>query len=65
MGTDLSRMITEVVAAAGRGAESLRRSGTRVVLEGCSIEVVLDDQPVPSAHVKVSFGRDPSPDQAS
>jgi hypothetical protein len=32
-------------------------TGTPVVLEECSIEVVLDDDPAPSAHVKVSFGR--------
>ncbi|MCH7585204.1 MAG: hypothetical protein IH941_08585 [Acidobacteria bacterium] len=57
MGIELSRMIAEVVAAAGRGAESLRLTGTPVVLEECSIEVVLDDDPAPSAHVRVSFGR--------
>ena len=57
MGIELSRMIAEVVAAAGRGAESLRMTGTPVVLEECSIEVVLDDDPAPSAHVRVSFGR--------
>ncbi len=56
MGIELSRMIAEVVAAAGRGAESLRMTGTPVVLEECSIEVVLDDDPAPSAHVRVSFG---------
>ena len=57
MGIELSRMIAEVVAAAGRGAESLRMTGNPVVLEECSIEVVLDDDPSPSAHVRVSFGR--------
>ncbi len=57
MGIELSRMIAEVVAAAGQGAESLRLSGTQVVLEECRIEVVLDDDPAPSAHVSVSFGR--------
>ncbi len=57
MGIELSRMIAEVVAAAGRGAESLRMTGTPVVLEECSIEVVLDDDPAPSAHVRVSFER--------
>ena len=56
-------MITEVVAAAGRGAESLRLTGTQVVLEECSIEVVLDDEPAPSAHVRVSFGRLPESGQ--
>ena len=57
MGIEMSRMIAEVVAAAGRGAESLRMTGTPVVLEECSIEVVLDDEPSPSAHVRVSFER--------
>jgi hypothetical protein len=55
--TELIQMITEVVAAAGRGAESLRRSGTDVELRDCSIEVMLDEAPSPSAHVRVSFGR--------
>ena len=63
MGIELSRMIAEVVAAAGRGAESLRLTGTPVVLEECSIEVVLDDDPAPSAHVRVSFGRQSEVDQ--
>ena len=57
MGIELSRMIAEVVAAAGRGAESLRQTGTPVVLEECSIEIVLGDEPAPSAHVRVSFGQ--------
>jgi hypothetical protein len=57
-------MIAEVVAAAGRGAESLRLTGNPVVLEECSIEVVLDDDPAPSAHVRVSFGRQAEADQA-
>ena len=43
MGIELSRMIAEVVAAAGRGAESLRQTGTPVVLEECSIEIVLGE----------------------
>ena len=64
MGIELSRMITEVVAAAGRGAESLRLTGNPVVLEECSIEVVLDDDPAPSAHVRVSFGRQAEAGQA-
>jgi len=63
VGTELSRMIAEVVAAAGRGAESLRLTGTEVVLEECSIEVTIDDDPAPSAHVTVSFGRHLGPDQ--
>ncbi len=65
MGVELSRMIAEVVAAAGRGAESLRSTGTHVVLEECSIEVVLDDAPAPSAHVRVSFGRQTEGGQGS
>jgi hypothetical protein len=59
VGIELSRMISDVVAAAGRGAESLRLTGTDVVLQDCSIEVILDDDPSPSAHVRVTFGRDP------
>ena len=47
MGIELSRVIADVVAAAGRGAESLRLTGTDVVLEQCSIEVVIDDDPAP------------------
>lgn len=58
MADDLSRLIADVVAAAGRGAESLRLTGTSVILQDCSIEVVLDESPAPSAHVRVSFGRD-------
>jgi hypothetical protein len=61
--TDLSEMITEVVAAAGRGAESLRLTGSNVELHDCSIEVMLDDQPSPSAHVRVTFGRAEDPIQ--
>ena len=60
MGIELSRVIADVVAAAGRGAESLRLTGTDVVLEQCSIEVVIDDDPAPSAHVTVRFGRQPA-----
>ncbi len=63
VGIELSRMISDVVAAAGRGAESLRLTGTDVVLQDCSIEVILDDDPSPSAHVRVTFGRDPDRDQ--
>ena len=63
MGIELSRMIAEVVAAAGQGAEALRLSGTQVVLEECRIDVVLDEQPAPSAHVTVSFGRQATVDQ--
>lgn len=63
MPVELSRMISEVVAAAGEGAESLRRSGTEVRLRDCSIEVVLDDQPLPSARVVVSFSPQPEAPQ--
>ena len=63
MGIELSRMIVEVVAAAGQGAEALRLGGTNVVLEECCIDVVLDEQPAPSAHVRVSFGRQAAFDQ--
>ncbi len=59
MPIELSRIITEVVAAAGEGAEALRRTGTQVVLRDCSIEVVLDDLPEPSARVVVSFSSEP------
>lgn len=61
----MSQMIAEVVAAAGRGAESLRSTGNHVVLRDCSIDVVLDDNPAPSAHVRVTFGRQPEPGQGS
>ncbi len=61
MSADLREMIAEVVAAAGEGAESLRRSGTAVVLRDCSIEVVLDQEPDPSARVVVSFAAQERP----
>lgn len=56
---DLGRMITAIVAAAGEGADSLRRSGNAVVLQDCSIEVMLDEAPSPSAQVRVRFAADP------
>jgi len=62
---ELSQMISDVVAAAGRGAESLRLSGTEVVLRDCSIEVMLDEDPAPSAHVRLTFGCGADLDQAS
>ena len=64
MSANLREMIAEVVAAAGEGAESLRRSGTEVVLRDCSIEVVLDQEPDPSARVLVSFGAQDGPQPA-
>ena len=54
-GAEWSRMITEIVAAAGRGAELLRESGTEVMLEDCSIEVMVDEAPTPAAQVRIRF----------
>jgi hypothetical protein len=51
----LGRVIAEIVSAAGDGAERLRRSGTDLVLDTWSIEVMLDDQPSPAATVRLSF----------
>jgi hypothetical protein len=48
-------MITEIVAAAGRGAELLRETGTDVMLEDCSIEVMVDEAPTPAAQVRIRF----------
>jgi hypothetical protein len=56
-------MITEIVSAAGAGAESLRRGGTDVVLEACVIEVTLDEHPIPAAQVSITFTERSGPPQ--
>ncbi len=53
--TEWSLMITEIVAAAGRGAEVLRQTGMEVMLEDCSIEVMVDEAPTPAAQVRIRF----------
>lgn len=54
-GGDLRSIIAEVVSAAGEGMKSLRRAGSHVVVETCSIEVTLDDHPVPAASVRIEL----------
>lgn len=54
-GAEWSRMITEIVAAAGRGAALLREAGTDVMLDDCSIEVMVDEAPTPAGQVRIRF----------
>lgn len=49
-------MIAEAAAGAGDGADALRRSGIPVVLEGYTVELLVDAiDSVPAASVRVTF----------
>jgi len=48
-------MIAEAAAGAGEGADALRRSGIPVVLEGYTVEVLVDADDLPAASVRVTF----------
>lgn len=53
---DVRRMIAEAAAGAGDGADALRRSGIPVVLEGYTVEVLVDSTDMlPAASVRVTF----------
>ena len=54
-------MIAEAAAGAGDGADALRRSGIPVVLEGYTVEVLVDvTDAMPAASVRVTFGPGPA-----
>lgn len=53
MTAELGRVIAAVLAAAGEGMASLRDRGTGVELSDCSIEVMVEEDSAPSAHVKL------------
>ena len=56
MAGDVRRMIAEAAAGAGDGADALRRSGIPVVLEGYTVEVMVDPtDTAPAASVRVTF----------
>jgi len=49
-------MIAEAAAGAGDGADALRRSGIPVVLEGYTVELLVDaTDSIPAASVRVTF----------
>jgi hypothetical protein len=52
---DVRRLIAETAAGAGDGADALRRSGSPVVLEGYTVEVLFDSVEAPAASVRVTF----------
>jgi hypothetical protein len=57
MAGDVRRMIAEAAAGAGDGADALRRQGIPVVLEGFTVEVLVDTaDAAPAASVRVTFG---------
>lgn len=52
----MGKIITEIAAGAGNGADALRRAGIPVELEGYTVEVVVDpSEPTPAASVRLAF----------
>jgi len=58
MPEDVRRIIAQVAAGAGDGADALRRAGVPVELEGYTVELVVDPcDSAPAASVRLTFRR--------